>query len=99
MPSAPAEHQRGRDIMPRQLRNLIYSSEDWNVMQSALLTATRKLYRDQGHEDTDRLARRVMTLFDQGLRDAEAIARAAANQEILIARIASLRSSERSPHA
>jgi hypothetical protein len=79
--------------MPRQLRKLIYSSEDWNLMQSALFKATKKLHRAQDHEDTDRLARRVMTLFDRGLRDINVIARAAANQEILIARIVSLRSS------
>ena len=85
--------------MPRHFRNLIYYSEDWDVMESALLKATRKLHRAQGHEDTDRLARRVMTLFDQGLRDAEIIARAAANQEMLIANIASLRSAARPPHA
>ncbi len=36
--------------MPRQLRKLIYSSEDWSLMQSALLNATKKLNRDQGHE-------------------------------------------------
>ena len=85
--------------MPRKYRTFIYSSEDWNLMQNALSTAAKKLHRDQGHEDTDRLARRVMTLFDQGLRDAEVIACTAANQEILIANIASLRSSEKSPHA
>jgi hypothetical protein len=39
--------------MPRHFRNVIYYSEDWNVMQSALLKATRKLHRAQGHEDTD----------------------------------------------
>ena len=85
--------------MPRQIRRFIYSSEDWSLMQSALLSAIRELRRDQGHEDTDRLARRVMTLFDQGLRDAEVIACTAANQKILIAKIVSLRSSARSPHA
>ena len=73
--------------MARQIRKFFYSREDWNLMQSAFLTAARKLHRDQGHEDTDRLARRVMTLFDQGLRGIEAIARSAANQEIFIAKI------------
>lgn len=85
--------------MPRHFRNIIYYSEDWDVMESALLKATRKLHRAQDHEDADRLARRVMTLFDQGLRDAEIIARAAANQEMLIANIASLRGAARSLHA
>ncbi len=85
--------------MPRQIRKFFYSSEDWNLMQSALLRASKKLHRDQGHEDTDRLARRVMALFDQGLRDAEVIASTAANQEILIAKIVSLRNSAKSPHA
>lgn len=85
--------------MPHHIRNLFYSSEDWRLMQNALLAAAKKLDRDQCHEDTDRLARRVMTLFDRGLRDAEVIARAAANQEILIAKIVSLRSSERAADA
>jgi hypothetical protein len=85
--------------MPRQCRKLIYSSEDWNLMQSALLKASKKLHRTQGHEDMDRLARRVMTLFDQGLRDVDIIARTAANQELLVAKIASLRSSARPLHA
>ena len=85
--------------MPRHFRNIIYYSEDWDVMESALLKATRKLHRAQDHEDADRLARRVMTLFDQGLRDAEIIARAAANQEMLIANIASLRGAARPLHA
>ena len=82
-----------------QFRKLIYSSEDWILMHSALLNASKKLHRDQGHENTDHLARRVMTLFDQGLRDAEVIALTAANQEILIAKIASLRSSAVNLHA
>jgi hypothetical protein len=85
--------------MPRQLRKLIYSSEDWNLMQHALRIATKELHRSQGHEDADRLARRVMTLFDHGLRDPEVIARAAANQEMLVAKIASLRSDARPLHA
>jgi hypothetical protein len=74
--------------MPRHYRNLIYSSEDWNLMQWALRIAAEKLHRDRDHEDTDRLARRVMTLFDRGLRDANIIASAAAYQETLAARIA-----------
>jgi hypothetical protein len=85
--------------MPRQLRQLIYSSEDWNLMQTALLTATKKLHRAQDHEDSDRLARRVMSLFDRGLRDPDIIARTAANQEMLVVKIASLRSSAKSLHA
>jgi hypothetical protein len=85
--------------MPRHFRNVIYYSEDWNVMESALLKATGRLHRTQGHEHTDRLARRVMTLFNEGLRDAEVIARAVANQEMLISNIASLRSSARARHA
>ncbi|WP_457302163.1 hypothetical protein [Phyllobacterium sp. P5_D12] len=85
--------------MPRHFRNIIYYSEDWDVMESALLKTTRKLHRAQHHEDTDGLARRVMTLFDQGLRDPEIIARTAANQEMLIANIASLRGAARPLHA
>ncbi|WP_271896350.1 hypothetical protein [Candidatus Phyllobacterium onerii] len=85
--------------MPRHFRNIIYYSEDWTVMEGALLKATRKLHKAQGLEDSDRLARRVMTLFNEGLRDAEIIARAAANQEMLIGKVASLRSSARYPNA
>ena len=33
--------------MSRHYRNIIYYSEDWDVMESALLKATRKLHRAQ----------------------------------------------------
>ena len=33
--------------MSRHYRDLIYYSEDWDVMESALLKATRKLHRAQ----------------------------------------------------
>jgi hypothetical protein len=75
--------------MPRPFRNFFYSSQDWNLMQAALVQATKELQRSSNHEHADRLARRVMTLFDQGLRDETVIAAAAAHQERLIARIVS----------
>lgn len=77
--------------MPNRNRKVFYSSEDWNLMQNALLKASEQLQRGPDHQYADRLARRVMALFDQGLRDEEIIASNAAHQERLIARIGALR--------
>lgn len=69
----------------RRLRKLFYSSEDWNLMQRAHMKASSRLKRcPRSHQDANRLARRVMTLFDEGLRDEDAIASAAAFQEGLV---------------
>ena len=76
--------------MARFLKQIYYTSDDWNVMQGALLKASGKLQRNPDHEDTDRLDRRVMKLFYQGLRDEEVLASAAAYQEALVARIATV---------
>ncbi len=76
--------------MARFLKQIFYSSDDWNVMESALLKASGKLQRNSDHEYTDRLARRVMKLFAQGLRDEEVLASAAAYQEALVARIVAI---------
>jgi hypothetical protein len=78
-------------IMGRPLRNFIYATDDWTLMQGALLKASRRLHRGPSDKYADRLARRVMTLFDQGLRDENVIASAAVRQERLIARMLSLR--------
>lgn len=72
----------------RRLRKLFYSSEDWNLMQRAHLKASQQLQLcPKSHEDADRLARRVMTLFDEGLRDEAAIVSAAVFQERLVTEI------------
>jgi hypothetical protein len=81
------------------MRTLFYSSDDWNIMQTALLRASKKLNRTKDHADTNRLARRVMSFFDRGLVDPEAIAAAAVNQELLISDIAALRGLPRSANA
>ncbi|NTS31351.1 hypothetical protein HQ945_08800 [Phyllobacterium sp. BT25] len=78
--------------MDRRKKSLIfYSSQDWSLMQTALLKASRELGRSPKGKLAERLARRVMTLFDQGMRDDEAIASAAAYQEKLIAQVMALR--------
>jgi hypothetical protein len=62
--------------------NLTYSSEDWTTMQTAHEMASAILQRDPTtHEHADRLARCVMKLFDQGMRDAKEIATKAAEHE------------------
>lgn len=78
------------------LKKLIYSSQDWSVMQTALLLASNQLEPPK-YQYADRLARRVMMLFDQGLHDAGAIASAAVHQERLIAQIGFLRDTARQP--
>ncbi len=60
-------------------------------MESALLRASTTLQRGPSHKYTDQLARRVMTLFDQGLRDDEVIASTAVYQETLIEKIGAIR--------
>ena len=78
--------------MRHTTRKLFYSSEDWKLMQSAHLGASKLLHRSaHTHEDANRLARRVMLLFDAGLRDQKVMAKVAAHQE----RIACLIESDR----
>lgn len=73
----------------RRLKKHFYSSEDWNLMQRAQLRASMQLQRcPKSHEHADRLARRIMTLFDEGLRDEDAIVLAAVFQERLVTEIA-----------
>ncbi len=79
-----------------RLKKLIYSSQDWSVMQTALLLASKQ-FEPPNYPYADRLARRVMTLFDQGLHDAETLASAAAHQERLIAQIGLLPDAGRQP--
>jgi hypothetical protein len=79
-----------------RLKELIYSSQDWSVMQTALLLAAKQ-FEPPDYPNADRLARRVRALFDQGLRDAETLASAAAHQEKLIAQIGLFRDTARRP--
>jgi hypothetical protein len=79
-----------------RLKKLIYSSQDWSVMQTALLLASKQ-FEPPNYPNADRLARRVMTLFDGGLRDAANLASATAHQERLIAQIGLFRDSARQP--
>jgi len=76
------------------LVNPCYSTEDWRLMQRALAKASEALQRcPKSHENADRLARTVMKLFDQGLRDEMLIAAKAAEQEMKATNIASYRDS------
>lgn len=70
-----------------------YSHEDWDVMEQAHRSACRELSVSTNAEEKQRrLAKRVMTLFDCGLRDENVIAAAAVRQERFIAETLSLRS-------
>jgi hypothetical protein len=53
--------------MARLLKQIYYTSDDWNVMQGALLKASGKLQRNPDHENTDRLARRRSSRFSSSL--------------------------------
>lgn len=64
-------------------------------MERALYKASIQLRREP---DDPGLARRVMTLFDQGVRDEETIAKTAAYQERLIMQIARLQDDWCGPH-
>lgn len=67
---------------------MYYSSQDWRLMERALRKASVQMNREP---DDRNLARRVMTLFDQGARDEESIAKTAAYQERLIVQVSKLR--------
>ena len=57
-------------------------------MQASHRAASELLGRSaHSHEYADRLTRRVMTLFDQGMRDQAVIATTTANQEQLVAAV------------
>ena len=65
-----------------------YSTEEWNCVQRVHVKASELLRRSPSvHEHADRLARTVMKLFDQGLRDEETIVSKAIIQEMLVSSI------------
>ena len=67
---------------------LAYTSEDWETRRRALEMASAILKRDPTtHENAERLARCIMKLFDQGMRDAKLMAAAAADQEASVSAI------------
>jgi hypothetical protein len=74
--------------MLHSVHQLSYSSQDWDVMQRAHAKASELLGRcPYTDENANRLARTVMKLFDQGVRDAEVLAWIAANQETVVSNI------------
>lgn len=77
--------------MPRTIKKLFYTRDDCRLMHAAHLTASRELGRSASDENADRLAHRVITLFDRGLRDEESLAHAAAYMERLAAAIVARR--------
>jgi hypothetical protein len=78
--------------MPHRMRKPFYSTEEWRLMQAAHRVASNELGRSaSSHENADRLARRVIVLFDRGLRDQAALAAAAASLERLASAIVARR--------
>jgi hypothetical protein len=60
-----------------------YSPDEWDLMQRAHDRASEMLHRGpKTHENADRLARTVMKLFGQGLRDEDILASKATNHEV-----------------
>ncbi|EJN01633.1 hypothetical protein [Phyllobacterium sp. YR531] len=60
-----------------------FTPHEWDMMDRAHETASNILGRDRRlHPDASRLARIVMTLFAQGLRDPDEIAALAADREL-----------------
>ena len=60
----------------------VYTAEDWSIMEHAHAAASVKLGRSPfTDENANRLARTVMRLFDQRIRDANVIATMAAEEE------------------
>jgi hypothetical protein len=90
MRDAPAENRE--DCMFTVIDNHSYSSEDWNSMQRAHNTVSALLQRcPKEHEDAERLARTVMKLFNQGIRDEDVLVAKAAEQELMVSEIAERR--------
>lgn len=84
------------DRMLSIVDDLTYTTEDWATMQSAHRMASEILKRDPAtHENADRLARTIMKLFSQGIRDDRRLAVTAADQEALVSCIATKRASFR----
>ncbi|PSH65334.1 hypothetical protein [Phyllobacterium sophorae] len=80
--------------MLRLISQHTYTTEQWDLMQRAHVKASEMLGRcSHSHEHANRLARTVMKLFDQGLRDDLIIAARAVEQEVTATRIASERDS------
>jgi hypothetical protein len=74
-----------------------YTTEQWDLMQRAHAKASEMLGRcAHTHEHANRLARTVMKLFDQGLRDELLIAAKAVEHEITATNIARERASSAS---
>lgn len=64
-------------------RETQFTPHEWNIMDRAHETASNILGRDRRlHPAASRLARIVMTLFAQGLRDPDEIAALAADREL-----------------
>lgn len=60
----------------------VYSGEDWKLMQNAHVRASALLKRSPYDDiNANRLARTVMRLYDQHIRDDETIATLAAREE------------------
>jgi hypothetical protein len=75
-----------------------YSTQDLNLMQRAHAKASEMLQRYAfTDENSNRLARTVMKLFDQGLRNEEVIASRAAEQEEAVSDIAGERDGRKVP--
>lgn len=78
--------------MPHRMQKLYYTGDEWRLMRAAHLAASRALGRSpSSDENADRLARRVILLFDRGLRDQAALAHAAATVERLASAIVARR--------
>lgn len=69
--------------MPKQPHFEQYTDEDWQIMSEAHKTASLKLGRDhREHENANRLARTVMMLFDQGIKNKDILVRMAIRREL-----------------
>ncbi|CAN7677765.1 DUF4277 domain-containing protein [Phyllobacterium sp. LjRoot231] len=67
--------------------NPTYSEEDWCILEDAHIKACELLGQPPvSYKNEDRLARTIMKLFDEGVRDFEIIASIAAHREIVLDR-------------
>ena len=86
----PPYSDRGGSRLLHLINKDVYTPEDWILMQHAHASASLKLGRDPiAHENSLRLARTVMNLFNKGMRNQEEIAARASEEEAAATSIAS----------
>ncbi|PSH70302.1 hypothetical protein CU102_04290 [Phyllobacterium brassicacearum] len=77
-----SRHKSKEQVVAHPIYVFSYSTRDWDLMNRAHKRASLLLRRSSSkHEHANRLARKVMDLFDKGMRDEDLISKTAAQLE------------------